>query len=75
MAALNYNISNVACEMVADAIMFLHIVHEAPRQSGVFLFSQLQSHSCPFAQYAAVFSNLLCPPARATVANFAILRL
>ena len=36
MAALNRNISNVTCEMVADAIMFLRIVHEAPRQSGVY---------------------------------------
>ena len=33
-AAPNRNISNVTCEMVADAIMFPRLVHEAPRQSG-----------------------------------------
>jgi hypothetical protein len=39
----NDDISNVTCEIEADAIMFLHLVHEAPRQSGVYHFASPDS--------------------------------
>ena len=55
----NGDISNVTCEIEADAIMFLHLVHEAPRQSGVYHFASPDSiHTAALLPSMLQFSSI-----------------